>query len=207
MKRSDMRCSQRIAFALIFSALPGIPAKGEIADFEFSRLDGFEDASPWVKGDPNTDLQQKDAAVTTSREFFKEGKQSLAFLIRVNWTKRDNEQYAKGWPMMRRVFQKPRDWSEYDYLFFWVYAKTKAGLQQERVLRIGFPPPDTKSLRTWHTISGIRPNQWVQAAVPLTAALERKNIGGISFYVAEGWYEDGDKVDFFIDDMRLAKRT
>ena len=32
-------------------------------------------------------------------------------------------------------------------------------------------------------------------------------ITGVSFYVAEGWYRDGDAVDFYIDDMRLARRT
>ena len=173
----------------------------------FTKLDDFEDATPWLKGDPNTDLIQKDAAVTTSTEFVKEGKQSLAFMIRVNWTPRPNEKYAKGWPMMRRRFDAARDWSGYDYVYFWLYTKTESKLLQQRILRIGFPDAGTKALRTWYTLPGIKPNTWQEIAVPLTMDADWQRVTGISFYVAEAWYQDGDKVDFYIDDMRLAKRT
>jgi hypothetical protein len=32
-------------------------------------------------------------------------------------------------------------------------------------------------------------------------------ITGVSFYVAEGWYQDGDAVDFYVDDLCLVRRT
>ncbi len=174
---------------------------------EWKQIDDFEDARAWVKGDPNTDLRQKDAAVTTTREFVKHGKQALAFLIRVNWTKRPGEKYAKGWPMMRRRFDKPQDWSSYDYLYFWLYAKTRCDLRQPRVLRIGFPDARGKRNLDWYTIPNIRPNRWQEVVVPLTLDVDWRRVTGISFYVAEAWYHDGDKVDFYIDDMRLARRT
>ncbi|NOZ20620.1 MAG: hypothetical protein GXP25_05975 [Planctomycetes bacterium] len=172
----------------------------------FTPLDGFEDASPWIKGDPKTDLEQKDATVATNTEFVKEGKQSLAFIIRVNWTKRPNEKYAKGWPMMRRVFDKPQDWSAYDYVYFWLYPKANTHFQRPRALGVGFPSADGKKLE-WYFIPGMEPNKWQEVAVPLTLVKDRSKVIGISFYVAEGWYEDGDKLDFYIDDMRLARRT
>ena len=190
----------------LFCLLSSVFAAVEERQLEFVKLDDIEDAKAWLKGDPNTDLDQKDAAVTTSAELVKEGQQSVAFMIRVNWTKRPNEKYAKGWPMMRRKFEQPQDWSAHDYVYFWLYAKTECDLLQSPVLRIGFPDAATKALRTWYTIPGIKPNQWQEVAVPLTLEADWERIVGISFYVAEAWYRDGDAVDFFIDDMRLAKR-
>ena len=185
----------------------GVSFGAEEAGFAFRPLDDFEDISGWNKGDPNTDLAQKDAVVTTDSEFVKQGKQSIAFMIRVNWKKRPEEKYAKGWPMMRRAFNTPQDWSEYDYVDFWLYAKTDLSLVQMLVLRVGFPWEGMKVRLPWHTIEGIKPNQWQRVRVPLTVEADWERITGISFYVAEQWYKDGDKVDFYIDDMRLVRRT
>jgi len=184
------------------SARAADPPKG----IEFTKLDDFEDGGPWIKGDPNTDLEQRDSTVATSTEFVKEGKQSLAFLIRVNWAKRPNEKHAKGWPMMRRQFDAPRDWSAYDYVYFWLYPKADTHFRRRRALGVGFPSADEKGL-AWHFIPGLEPNKWQEVAVPLTGVHDRSKVSGISFYVAEGWYEDGDKLDFYVDDMRLARRT
>lgn len=176
--------------------------------FAYAPLEDFEDVSPWVKGDPKTDLTQKDAAVAGSTDVVKQGKQSLSFMIRVNWTKRPNETYAKGWPMMRRTFETPRDWTDYDYISFWLYTRTEAKLLQERVLRVGFPDAaGTGNRLDWYTIPGIKPGNWQKVMVPKTLDVDWSQVQGISFYVAEAWYQDGDKIDFFVDDMQLVKRT
>ena len=64
-----------------------------------------------------------------------------------------------------------------------------------------------KVRQPWHTIDDVRPNQWQRVRVPLAMEADWTCITGVSFYVAEAWYQDGDKVDFCIDDMRLVKRT
>ena len=200
---------RRIFRILMVFAGAGL-AVGTVAaePFAYTPLDDFEDVSPWVKGDPKTDLAQKDAAVAGSTEFVKQGRQSLTFMIRVNWTKRPNETYAKGWPMMRRTFATPRDWTDYDYVSFWLYTRTEAKLLQERVLRVGFPDASGKRKDLdWYTIPNIRPGMWQQVMVPMTLDVDWSQVQGISFYVAEQWYRDGDKIDFFIDDMQLVKRT
>jgi len=173
----------------------------------FTVLDDLEDATPWLKGDPNTDLEQKDTAVASSTEFVRQGERSLAFMVRVNWTKRPHEKYAKGWPMLRRSFEAPRDWSGYDYLSFWLYTRTEASLLQQAILRVGFPSEGRGDRLDWYTVLGIRRNEWLRVMVPLTQDVNWERVKGISFYVAEAWYQDGDVVDFFIDDLRLARRT
>ena len=112
--------------ALLFAALVvALPALGQQDEFTTAPLDDFEDTAPWVKGDPNTDLTQKDAAITPSDKFVHEGAQSLAFMINVNWTEREGEQYAKGWPMLSRELNPVRDWSAWDNVQFWLYTDTE----------------------------------------------------------------------------------
>ena len=170
-------------------------------------LDDFEDPKPWLTGDPNTDLAQHDAAVTSSTTRVKEGKRSLLFKIRVNWTKRPNEKYAKGWPMITRTFDRPRDWSKFDAVRFWVFPDTTCSLSQERVLRAGFLTPESNTVPHWYTIPNLVPNQWNSITVPLIEVLDEPTVAGIRFYVAEGWYRDGDRIDFYLDDMRLVRYT
>jgi len=177
-------------------------------EFSYAPLDDFEDASPWVKGDPNTDLTQKEVAIAPSTTRVRQGKQSLAFMIRVDWTPKPGEQYPKGWPMMSRDFAAPQDWSAYDEVQFQLYTETEARLPADRVLRCGFehgggPLKDDE----WYTLPGIVPGEWQLMHVPLDPRRKWDDVTGISFYIAEGWYQDGDRISFYVDDMRLATRT
>ncbi len=192
---------------LVLVALPCCAATAA-NDFVFAPLDDFEDTSPWVKGDPNTDMTQRDSAVVPSREVVREGEQSLAFMIHVNWTPREGEEYPRGWPMMSRDLDPPQDWREWDRVFFWLYTQTDDPLPQDRVLRVGFFTEGVEVVGgPWYTIPGIVPNRWQEISVPLDPGRDRSRVNRISFYVAEGWYQDGDRVTFYLDDMRLARRT
>ncbi len=175
-------------------------------EFTYAPLDDFEDASPWIKGDPNTDLEQKDAAVVPNSDFVKQGKQSLAFMIRVNWTPRPGEKYPRGWPMMSRGFDPPQDWSQFDRVFFWLYTETGASLPEDRVLRCA-PIRAGAGNVDWYTLPDIEPGRWQLMSVPLAAGTDFTQVTGFTFYVAEGWYRDGDEINFYVDDMRLGQRT
>ncbi|HUT87973.1 MAG TPA: hypothetical protein VMY37_00610 [Thermoguttaceae bacterium] len=200
---SSRGCLSAVLAALLASVLHAADPSG----LEYVPLDDFEDVSAWSPGDPETDLPRKDWAVAAGREVLHEGDQSIAFMIRVNWTPRPGEKYAQGWPMMRRTFSEPQDWSQYDYVEFWLYAKTDLSLNQSTVLRVGFPWKDMEVRQAWHTIEPVEPNRWQRVRVPLVMEADWEHVTGVSFYVAEGWYRDGDTVDFYVDEMRLARRT
>ncbi len=192
---------------LLLAALTvALPVLAQQDEFTTAPLDDFEDATPWVKGDPNTDLTQKDAAVTPSGKFVHEGAQSLAFMINVNWTEREGEKYAKGWPMLGRDFEPARDWSAWDHVQFWLYTDTQITIPAGRVLRCkpligGDDGPD------WYTIPRIQAGRWQLISMPLEAQFDWSAVTGFTFYVAEQWYQDGDRIDFYLDDMRLARRN
>ncbi len=195
---------------VLFLLLPafGLPCLAQSpAVFEFTALDSFEDASAWLKGDPKTDLVQKDTAVAANTEFVKEGRQSLAFLNRINWTPRAGEQYPKGWPMISRKFPEPQDWSRYDYVCFWVYTRASRKMLPEPALKIGFLTGDQKTVQNYYSIPNIEHDRWVEVAVPLAIESDRRRVKAIYIYIAEAWYAHGDQVDFYLDDMRLARRT
>lgn len=196
------------ALACILVALlcPLPVLRAQEAEWTFTTLDNFEDTSPWIKGDPNSDLTQKDAAVVPSNKFVHEGAQSIAFMIHVNWTPREGEKYPQGWPMMSRNFDPPQDWSDYDAVAFWLYTDTQITIPSDRVLRCR-PTVPYEGGPDWYTIPGIEAGKWQQVFVPLEAGYDWSRVTGFSFYVAEAWYKDGDRIDFYIDDMRLARRN
>ena len=167
-------------------------------------LDDFEDLSVWIKGDPTTDLTQREVALSPNTQYVKQGKQSFAFLIRVDWSEQPGVKYAKGWPMISRAFDPPQDWSGCDRLEFWLYTETKASLP-EPALKCGFTR-GTQKPEEWYPVFGIVPNQWQQHSILLDPAQDWKEITGLSFYIAEAWYHDGDRVNFYFDDMTLATR-
>ncbi len=198
--RTLLRAVSGACLAILFVA----PARGQ--EFALTPLDDFEDVSPWVKGDPNTDLTQKEVAVAPSTTTVKQGKQSLAFMIRVDWTPKPGEEYPQGWPMISRIFEEPQDWSAYDRLQFWLFTETENRLPSDRVLRCGAQHSGAK-IEDWYTLPGIRPGEWQLMSVPFDPSLDWTDVTGVFFYVAEAWYQDGDRVSFYIDDMQLAART
>ena len=69
------QCLLVTLLSALFACVPGHANPG--APFAFTPLDDFEDASPWIKGDPKTDLAQRDATVVASRDIVKQGEKSL----------------------------------------------------------------------------------------------------------------------------------
>ncbi len=168
-------------------------------------LDGFEDTSLWFKGDSNTDMDQQEVGYGASTEFIKEGRQSLAFMVRVDWSEKPGVQYAKGWPMLKRNFPEPQDWSSYDRIECWVYPQTEALLPVPKALRCGFGLPDGK-VEEWIDIV-LKKNVWNRVSIRLAEKRDWTKVTGVWFYIAEAWYQDGDRVNFYLDDLRLVRLT
>lgn len=80
-------------------------------------------------------------------------------MISVNWTQREGEKYAKGWPMLSREFTPAQDWRAWDHVQFWLYTDTKIMIPSGRALRCkpiiaGDDAPD------WYTIPCIEAEKW-----------------------------------------------
>ena len=189
--------------AIIAAMLLAVGSIWAQQDYDYTLLDDFEDTSAWIKGDPTTDMEQREVGYAPSTKFVKEGKQSLAFMIRVDWTEKPGQKYAKGWPMLSRSFKQPQDWLSYDRLEFWLYAETEATLPAHAI-RCGIGTPEGKPGQ-WHDIFLV-PNEWKRVSILLNEDRDWTTVTGVWFYIAEQWYRDGDRINFYFDDMQLATR-
>jgi len=191
---------------LLPAVIPLCCAALAAAPLQTAPLDDFEDATPWLKGDPNTDMTQAEVGVRPETQIVHEGKQALAFMVRVDWTPKPGEKYPKGWPMMTRTFQEPQDWSQYDQIEFWLYLQTTSALPKGRVIGVGAFAAGQGD-EGWEFPQGLVANRWQKVTVPLHPERDLTHVTKLSFYVAEGWWQDRDRINFLIDDMRLAKHT
>lgn len=191
-----------LGLCLLLAALPVWAAE----DFAYQSVDRFDDLSVWWKGDPNTDMTQAEVGVRSETTRVKEGKGALAFMVRVDWTPKPGEKYPKGWPMITRTLPTPQDWSAWDQVRLWVYMDTTAPVPEGRALGIGFGHGG-KPVEDWFFPQGLKTNVWQEVTVPLDPLAKWDDITSLSFYVAEGWYRDKDRIDFLLDDMRLARRS
>ncbi len=197
-----MRPTRPALFALGLALALALPLPAQ-QDYAYTLLDDFEDPSAWIKGDPTTDMEQREVGYVPSTRLVKQGQRSLAFMIRVDWSDKPGQQYAKGWPMLSRTFDAPQDWSAYDRLEFWVYTETEAALP-DRALRCGLGTPEGKP-GEWHDIALTR-NDWTHVSLLLSDDQDWTRVTGVWFYIAEAWYSDGDRINFYLDDLRLARR-
>ncbi len=192
--------------SLLLPLLLACPLLVHAAPLQTTLLDDFEDVTPWLKGDPNTDMTQAEVGVRPETQTVHEGKQALAFMVRVDWTEKPGEKYAKGWPMVTRTFAEPRDFSADDQIEFWLYIQTQNPLPKGRVIGFGAFPAD-RSYEDWYFPQDLVANQWQQVVVPLKPEHDLTRIGSLSFYIAEAWWQDKDRINFLIDDLRLARHT
>lgn len=176
-----------------------------VGEFAWQPVDSFDSLAAWWTGDPHTDMNQAEVGVRLETARVREGKGALAFMVRVDWTPKPDEKYPKGWPMISRSLDPPQDWSSYDQARLWVYADTQVRLPSPRALGIGFAHGD-KGVEDWTFPQNLRPGQWTEVIIPLDRRQRWDDVSGVSFYVAEGWYQDGDRLAFLLDDLRLARR-
>lgn len=174
-------------------------------EFAWQPVDSFESLAAWWKGDPNTDMDQAEVGVRLETALVHEGQAALAFMVRVDWTPKPGEKYPQGWPMISRKLDPPQDWSAYDQARLWVYADTAARLPSPRALGLGFAHGD-KGVEDWTFPQHLLPGRWTEVIIPLDRRQRWDDVSGISCYVAEGWYRDGDRLTFLLDDLRLARR-
>ncbi len=203
--------SSALAFLCLLLSRPGAapvrvregtapPAEDAPLIEDFETYDNYE---AWtVAGGP-------EASVLHDRAISRSGQYSLRFRVEVDYTAAGNPAYPRGWLFLRRTFETARDWSAYKALEFYLHVPADHPLRGT-ILKYGLRAAGGSPRMVWKTISAetIRPGEWTRIVLPL----RRTNLNGaaskitqIRFYVAENWYEDGDVLDFRIDDISLLK--
>ena len=162
-------------------------------------LDDMEDISAWSTATPvETTLSRSDAHV-------KQGRFSLKFANLVDYSRGDKD-YPIGWPQVNKDLAKAKltDWSGYDFLECWIYTETSRAALPNVQIELGLHHSRLhRSSRV--ELKELRKDAWVKIVVPISKLLDPADVTLIQFSISEAKYRDGDRVDFFIDDVVLTR--
>jgi len=144
-----------------------------------------------------------EATMTPSETHAREGK-ALNFHIDVDHSTGEPN-YPIGWP--RTYHNNPedrRDWSQWDFLDFWLYADTSRDKLPSSPLGLILRCPDRES--SWsRTLSEAKKGEWVHFRFPLADIPNIHDCTAIQFFIAESNYTHKDVVDFYIDELALLR--
>jgi hypothetical protein len=169
------------------------------ANLERLVLDSMEDVSRWANGSPlETRLSRSERA--------RGGKYALLFANRIDYTQGEKN-YPIGWPRTNCSLLKARlltDWSAYDRFECWIHVDTSRDALPKKPLGISFAHPGHR--RSTHVeLDQVQKGQWVQVVIPISRLDDRQHVESIQFHISESNYQHGDRVDFYISGMALAR--
>ncbi len=154
-------------------------------------------------GDSAEGWNVAEATMTPSGTHAREGK-ALNFHIDVDHTTGQPD-YPIGWP--RTYHNNPedqRDWSQWDFLDFSLYADTSREKLPGTPLGLILRCPDRAG--SWsRTLSEATKGEWVHFRFPLADIPNISNCTAIQFFISESNYKHGDVVDFYVDELALLR--
>ncbi len=114
--------------------------------------------------------------------------------------------YPIGWPRMGLSLKGGiTDWTDWDYLHFWIYANTTRSELPRIPVGLSIQQGDSKSDTLSLTLSDLKKNQWLEVQIPISKLAHPNDVRGLQFNIAESNYKDGDQIDFHIDEVALLR--
>lgn len=192
-------CVVVFAWPCVVVASDAAPPSAAGVNMERLVLDDGEDASAWYNGSP------EETTVSCSTDYVKQGRFSLKFANVVDHTKGEKN-YPVGWPRTGKDLAKTKqtDWSGYDYFECWIYARTSRESLPSVPLGVGFYSSGRKQ-STHVPLKQVKKDAWVKIVIPVAELADPKDVQRVQFNISEADYKHGDRVDFYIDDMALAR--
>lgn len=168
------------------------------ANLERLVLDSMEDVSGWINGSPmETKLSRSDRA--------RGGRFALLFANVIDYTQGEKN-YPIGWPRTNKNLVKAKltDWSAYDAFECWIYVDTTREALPKSPIGVSFAHPGhRRSSRA--ELNEVQKGQWAQIVVPMAKIEEPKDVQSVQFNISESSYKHGERVDFYISGLALAR--
>jgi len=114
--------------------------------------------------------------------------------------------YPIGWPRANCALRDAaaRDWSEWDYFQFWVYADTTRDALPREPVGLTLYTPD-KSSAYHRPLTELQNGQWVQVRIPLSQVPRHHDVRLMQFHISESQYRHQDRLDLYFDEIALAR--
>lgn len=169
------------------------------ANMEALMLDDMEGDSDWFNGTP------EETTLGPSAQRVKQGKLAMKFANLVDHVKGEKN-YPVGWPRAGKNLAKAKrtDWSQYDFFECWIYVQTSRPALPGDPLSVGFYHSGTKRSSSF-PLKQVQKDAWTRIVIPVDQIAEPGDVQRVQFNISESNYRHGDRVDFFIDDMKLTR--
>ena len=114
--------------------------------------------------------------------------------------------YPIGWPRIgHAVASGPlRDWSEWDFLHFWVYVETSRDALPKDPAGLGLHTPDRAGAYN-RALTELKKDRWVEINLPISQIPRHHDVRNIQFHIAESNYKHGDRLDVYLNDLALVR--
>ncbi len=154
-------------------------------------------------GDSGSQWSEAEATMEPDDTHSREGR-AMRFHIDVNHETGQPE-YPIGWPRTyTAVPEQHRDWRDWDFIDFWLYADTSRESLPNTPLGFIVRAPDRPNSFN-ATLSEAAKAEWVHFRFPTSQMPNPAECTGVQFFIAESNYNHGDTLDFWIDDLALLR--
>lgn len=110
-----------------------------------------------------------------------------------------------GWPRTNTpVAEDLRDWTQWDFVDFWVYADSSRESLPPAALGFIVRSPNRENSFSVN-LEGLRKGEWAHYRFPTANLPNPGDCTGVQFFITEANYAHGDVVDFWIDDLVLLR--
>lgn len=162
-------------------------------------IDDMEDVGDWHNYTP------EQSSISSSNRYVKQGGFSLEF-ANVIGRSEDKQKKSSVWPRTAKRLRKSEsvDWTDYDYFECWVYATTSREALPEYPIAIVFytlRPNISFDIE----LAQIGMGRWTKIRIPLAQIQFGGDVERIQFCLPSRNYDDGDRVNFYIDDIALVR--
>ncbi len=164
-------------------------------------LDGFENLAGWRTGG------QKEISLELSDKHVTQGQHSLRLHVEIDHGQGEEVnkvRYPMGWPAVMKTYPGGIDISGYDFLEFDVFFESRRGVDPDFALNV--TAKDTAGTVIYPAVlTDLRHGKWAREKLCIRAIPASDAFGWLSFWLSESSYDDGEIVDFYIDNFRATK--
>jgi hypothetical protein len=154
-------------------------------------------------GDGGSEWSTSEATMGPDATHAREGR-AMHFHVDVNH-ETGQPDYPIGWP--RTYLPMPedaRDWRQWDFVEFWVYADTSREKLPSTPLGFIVRSPDKPN--SYHrTVHEAQKGQWARVRVPTADMPSPGQCTAVQLFISESNYNHGDVLDFWIDGLALLR--
>lgn len=166
-------------------------------------IDGFEAPNPdlWETGG------QKEVSFSFDGAHVIEGEQALRIHVEIDHHDVEfveGKSYPMGWPSVRGHYDPAPDLREYDFLEFDVYFESSLDKDPDFALNVTVFGPDETHMYPAR-LTDLHHGEWAHEKLCIRDLPNREALTKIHWWLSESQYEDGEVIDFWVDNVHATK--